>query len=201
MTSRSNSSVQWTASYSLPLPAGGVTVFVSGECDFTGTLSYAVSLQSSGGTAMVDFFPMLPISKCSVLSSHSTRNFVLTINHILRAHTPPGTPCSLYLVLRAQINRYSVLIHQELRAHIKYSLLKHCQLLYFHTPQVGDVQLSVPVAAKVFQYLAGGGSQEASGYRDWHWSWSNTTCSNKIYAGCAEAGVVLYSLRSLSCYP
>jgi len=59
------------------------------------------------------------------------------------------------------------------------------------TASLSDIQLSVPVAATVAQYIVGGGSQDASTYVDLNWRWSNTTSSNKILVGCAEAGILL----------
>lgn len=59
------------------------------------------------------------------------------------------------------------------------------------TADLSDIQLSVPVAAAVAQYIVGGGSQDASTYVDLNWRWSNSTSSNKILVGCAEAGILL----------
>lgn len=59
------------------------------------------------------------------------------------------------------------------------------------TATLSDIQLSVPVASTVAQYIVGGGSQDASKYVDLNWRWSNSTSSNKILVGCAEAGVLL----------
>jgi hypothetical protein len=59
------------------------------------------------------------------------------------------------------------------------------------TATLSDIQLSVPVSSSIAQYIVGGGSQEASKYVDLDWRWSNSTSSNKILVGCAEAGILL----------
>ena len=57
MTHQSNSLVQWSANYTLPGPGGvDVAVSVAGEVDFTGTLTFAVTLLALGAAAMVDKF-------------------------------------------------------------------------------------------------------------------------------------------------